>query len=37
MSVLNRYWEVPITKNVAMEAGIDPNDDDAPQKYIENA
>ena len=37
MSVLNRYWEVRIPKHLAVEAGIDPNDDDAPQKYIEYA
>lgn len=32
---MNRYWEVRIPKHLAVEAGIDPNDQEAPQKYIE--
>ena len=37
MSSLVRYWEVRIPKHMAVEAGIDPEDYNAPQKYIEYA
>jgi len=34
---MDRYWEVRIPKHMAVEAGIDPEDDNAPQKYIKYA
>ena len=37
MNNLNRYWEVRIPKHMAVEAGIDPDAQDAPQKYIKYA